>query len=370
MKSPKYSLAFLLSCSLMLGVLLNTRAQQDPGAVPAEVLAARQDTQPQPPPVQEAQQTPEQLQQLVAPIALYPDNLVGQILAAATYPAQVVEADRWLQKHRNLKGEGLAKAVDTQPWDSSVKALTEVPKVLANMDKNLNWTSTLGDAYMNQQQDVMDAIQVMRQRARQAGNLQTNAQESVTEDGQTIEIQPANPQVVYVPEYDPWLVYGGPIDPYPFWAPYPGLYIGGPGIVFGLGFDFGFFGGFGWGWNNWGVDWHRHNVMFHHNGFVSHSPTFFHHQEVAHGQSGAGHTAGFSSERSSAFSHVSPTPHVGSGSRSSAFSGFDHGAVTHSYSTRGQGSFGGGFHGGGSAGGGFHGGGGGGSHGGGGGGHR
>src|SRR6201995_5846423 len=115
-------------------------------------------------PVQAAPQTPEQLQQLVAPIALYPDSLVAQILAAATYPDQVVEADRWLQEHDKLKGEELGKEGDKQPWDPSGKALVEFPSVLANMDKNLSWTSSLGDAYVNQQQNVMDAVQVMRDR--------------------------------------------------------------------------------------------------------------------------------------------------------------------------------------------------------------
>src|SRR5579862_7747410 len=114
------------------------------------------------------QQTPEQLQQLVAPIALYPDSLVAQILAATTFPAEVVEADRWLQAHPDLKGDDLAKAVDQQPWDPSVKALTAFPTVLGNIDKNISWTSSLGDAYYNQQQDVMDAIQVMRQKAQSA----------------------------------------------------------------------------------------------------------------------------------------------------------------------------------------------------------
>jgi hypothetical protein len=109
-------------------------------------------------------QTSEQIQQLVAPIALYPDSLVAQILAASTFPEQVVEADRWVQAHPELKGDALAQAVDQQPWDPSVEALAAFPSVLGNMDKNLSWTSSLGDAYYNQQQDVMDAVQAMRQR--------------------------------------------------------------------------------------------------------------------------------------------------------------------------------------------------------------
>src|SRR5437868_7808812 len=142
-------------------------------------FAAQADQPSAPPPVQAAQQTPEQLQQLVAPIALYPDALVAQILAAATYPDQIVEADRWLEQHKDLKGDELGKEVDKQPWDPSVKALVEFPSVLANMDKNLSWTSSLGDAYVNQEQQVMDAVQVMRDRAEKAGNLKSTSQEKV-----------------------------------------------------------------------------------------------------------------------------------------------------------------------------------------------
>jgi len=131
-------------------------------------------------PAPPAQQSPQELQQLVAPIALYPDALVAQILSASTYPAEIVEADRWIQNHSNLKGEGLAKEVDKQPWDPSVKALTQFPSVLENMDKNLSWTSSLGDAYANQQQDVTDAVQAMRQQARKAGHRGTPASRAGT----------------------------------------------------------------------------------------------------------------------------------------------------------------------------------------------
>src|ERR1700687_4379312 len=170
-----------------------------------------------------AQQTPEELQQLVAPIALYPDSLVAQILAASAFPEQVVEADRWVQANPDLKGDALGQAVDQQPWDPSVKALTAFPSVLGNIDKNLSWTSSLGDAYYNQQQDVMDAVQVMRQRAQEAGNLKTTPQQTVTTQGSTVIIQPSDPTVVYVPAYDPWVVYGGPIGPWPGGDPYPGI---------------------------------------------------------------------------------------------------------------------------------------------------
>src|ERR1700688_2709286 len=126
------------------------------------------------------QQSPQELQQLVAPIALYPDALVAQVLAASSYPTEIVEADRWLQSHSDLKGEKLAAEVDKQSWDPSVKALTQFPSVLENMDKNISWTSSLGDAYANQQQDVMDAVQVTRQQARKAGHLNSNEQENLS----------------------------------------------------------------------------------------------------------------------------------------------------------------------------------------------
>jgi hypothetical protein len=190
---------------------------------------------------------------MVAPIALYSDSLVAQILAASTYPEQVVEADRWVQANPDLKGDDLAKAVDQQNWDPSVKALCAFPSVLANMDKNLSWTSALGDAYYNQAQDVMDAVQVMRQKAQQAGNLQSTPQQTVTTQGSTIVIQPAQPDIVYVPAYNPWIVYGYPITPWPYWYPVPGIWFGGPSLFFGIGFGIGFWGGYGWGWRHWGL---------------------------------------------------------------------------------------------------------------------
>src|ERR1700740_2582549 len=145
-------------------------------------------------PAPAAQQSPQELQQLVAPIALYPDALVAQILAASTYPTEIVEADRWMQSHSDLKGEKLPKEVEKQSWDLRVKALTQFPSVFENMDKNLSWTSSLGDAYSNQPQDVTDAVQTLRQQARSAGHLNSNSQESVTTQGNTIVIEPANPE--------------------------------------------------------------------------------------------------------------------------------------------------------------------------------
>jgi uncharacterized membrane protein YgcG len=332
-----------------------------------------------PPSSSEANQvtwSPDELDRLVAPIALYPDALIAQVVAAASFPTEVVEADRWMQPNAALKGEELAKAADSQSWDPSVKALTQFPSVLAMMDKNLSWTSALGEAYVNQPQNVLDAVQVMRGRAQQAGNLQSTPQESVTTAGQTIVIQPADPEVVYVPEYDPWDVYGEPLEFYPGWVGFPGAFVG-PGIAFGLGVGVGFFGGFGWGWHHWGADWHGREVLYNHNTYISHSPTFIDrnhpgdHNHFDRGpggldHSGFGHPGGFAGRAPVAGGRASAGDHSG------AFSGFNHGGVANTYSSRGRSSFGGNSHGGGvhgGGGGGFHGGGGGGSHGGGGG-HR
>src|SRR6266446_7434107 len=217
----------------------------------------------------EAAWSPDELDQLVAPIALYPDALVAQILAAASYPGEIDDADHWIQQRSDLKGEELAKAADSQSWDPSVKALTQFPSVLAMMNKNLSWTSALGDAYVSQPQNVLDAVQAMRQRAQQSGNLTSTPQEAVTTEGQTITIQPADPDVVYVPEYDPWDVYGEPLEYYPDWE--GGDFVG-PGIAFGLGVGVGVFGGYGWGWHHWGADWHGRGVTYHHDTYHSHSP--------------------------------------------------------------------------------------------------
>jgi hypothetical protein len=299
------------------------------------------------------------IQQLVAPIALYPDALVAQVLAAATYPDQVVEADRWMQAHSGLKGEELAKEVDKQPWDPSVKALIQFPSVLENMDKNLSWTSSLGDAYANQQQDVTDAVQTMRQQARKAGKLDSNEQQKVTTQGSTIVIEPANPEVVYVPAYDPWLVYGAPIVAYPGWYPVPGIFFAGPAISFGFGFGVGFFGGFGWGWHHWGYDWHGRSVIYNHNTYISHSRTIINRNNFSHNNFNRGNF------NHSNFNHGNASHgnghssfHAQQGTHSGAFSGFDHGGNVRGFSSRGRSSFGGGSHGGGFHGGGFHGGGG------------
>jgi hypothetical protein len=226
------------------------------------------------------------------------------------------------------------------------------------MDKNLSWTSSLGDAYINQPQDVTEAVQTLRQQARNAGHLNSNEQENVTTQGSTIIIEPANPEVVYVPAYDPWMVYGAPIIAYPGWYPVPGIFWGGVGLSFGIGFGIGYFGGFGWGWGHWGYDWHGRSAFFDHHAFVSHSRDFghdgFHDSDFGHG--GLEHTGGF--HGASSF-HGGSSFHAQSGMHSGALGGFTHGGDVRSFSSRGRSSFGGSFHGGGFQGGGFHGGGGG-----------
>jgi hypothetical protein len=353
-------LVSLLSAALLFATWPQSLpAYQDPQALPDAPTP-----QGQAPPY--TQQTPEELQRLVAPIALYPDSLVAQVLAAATFPEQVVEADRWVQAHSDLKGDALGHAVDQEPWDPSVKALAAFPTVLGNMDKNLSWTSSLGDAYYNQQQDVMDAVQVMRQRAQQAGNLKSTPQQTVTTQGSTVVIEPAEPDVVYVPAYDPWLIYGGPIVAWPGWYPYPGIWYDGPFLSFGLGFGIGFFGGFGWGWGHWGFDWHNHYALYNHGRYYSGSRTFYNRNNFyrAGGARGGGFERGrgfdrpgggarpFNGDRQAARGYAQPRGQ--SGVRSGAFSNYDRGGQTRSFSSRGSSSFGGGggSHGGGARGGG------------------
>lgn len=230
-----------------------------PWVGPGEAWA--QDTdEPQQQVVASAPLAPEQLDQMLAPVALYPDPLLSQILMAATYPLEVVEADRWLQDPANaaLRGDELSAALDAQPWDPSVKSLVPFPQVLHMMDSNLSWTEQLGDAFLAQQDQVMDSVQRLRQRAQTAGGLQSNAQQVVDDQDGAVTIEPANPQVVYVPVYDPSVVFGP--WPYPGFPPYyfPGFF---GGAVIGS-FGFGWFGVTIdvplWGWSRW--DWHHHRI--------------------------------------------------------------------------------------------------------------
>ncbi|MGD0345700.1 MAG: DUF3300 domain-containing protein [Terracidiphilus sp.] len=217
------------------------------------------------------------LEQLLAPIALYPDALLAQILTAATYPAQVAVADQWLQQMR-AQGYGspdqiAAGAAAQDSWDPSVKALTAFPDVLDLLDHNLQWTTDLGDAYYNQPQDVMQTVQVLRDRAQQAGNLQSTPQEDVTDNQGYVDIAPPNPENVYVPTYDPWDVYGAPIAPYPGFSLVGALgsFFGGLPIQYGLSFALGAFDRTPFGLLSWGLDWLGHAVLFHHSGYFTSS---------------------------------------------------------------------------------------------------
>lgn len=233
--------------------------------------------------------TQQQLQQMVSPIALYPDFLVAQILAGSTYPTQIVEADRWLADNKNLQGQQLADAVNAQPWDPSIKSLTQYPPVLDNMNQNLSWTSALGQVYFNQPSDVMEAVQTLRKKAKKAGTLKSTPQQNVIVESasggggseapsstvvsagasgnQVIVIQPAQPTVVYVPQYNPTTAYGAPMA-----APVgysstdlmmTGLVSFGAGILVGSLIDGGS--------NNWGCNWHGGNVTYNKNVYVSNS---------------------------------------------------------------------------------------------------
>ena len=216
-----------------------------------------------------------QLEQLVAPIALYPDALVAQILAASTYPQQVADADRWRQERAYATPEQIAAEADAQLWDPSVKALTAFPQVLAQMDRNLQWTTDLGNAYYNQAEDVLEAVQVMRRRAQAAGNLQSTPQEIVRYNDGYIQLAPADPQVVYVPAYNPWTIYGEPIAPYPGFtlAGVLGEIFGATPLRYGLGIAMAAFTHTPWGWLAWGLDWLTHALLFDHSNYYSHSNT-------------------------------------------------------------------------------------------------
>jgi len=205
--------------------------------------------------------TPDRLEQMLAPIALYPDNLVSMVLAASTYPAEVSSADQWLRAQGGAPPEQIAAGANAQAsWDPSVKGLTAFPQVLSMLAQNLQWTTDLGNAYYNQPQDVMQTIQVLRGRAQAAGNLQDTPQQEVVVDQGEIQIAPPTPEVVYVPQYDPWVVYGRPLTPYPSFA-WVG---GGDGAYFGWsnGIYLDAFSALPFGWLGWGLDWSSHAIYY------------------------------------------------------------------------------------------------------------
>ncbi len=233
-------LAFTLSILLAIGVMpLEVAAQQTEYSGQGAPLAGGE------------------LQELVAPIALYPDSLVAQILGAAGFPDQVTSAANWLQQNSLLTGQPLMHAVDSQPWDPSVKAMTQFPSVLDNMAKNLSWTSALGEAYATQGPDVMSAVQVLRAKAQAAGNLTSGPQIKVVQQSpQVIVIQSASPEVVYVPVYNPTVVYG---TPYVTPGYSTAAVVGTAVVAFGVGIAVGAMmsgGCCGWGYSSWNCGWH------------------------------------------------------------------------------------------------------------------
>ncbi|OFA03516.1 DUF3300 domain-containing protein [Duganella phyllosphaerae] len=284
-----------VSSSLILSLLVLAGCNK-PGQPPAPQTAApaaTAATSPQPAPY--TPPTAEQLSQMVAPIALFPDKLVGQVLAGATYPQQIAAANQWLGQNPSLKGDALQSAEAGQPWDVSVKSLTTFPTVLNQMASNIDWTTALGDAYVNDPADVMNAIQLLRSRAQQSGNLKNSSHLRVSTvvhssapaspepayvarsssdplvyDGpavippptQTIVIEPAQPDVVYVPQYNPTVVYGAPMQVYPGWVEQRPVYATQTLVETGaLSFGIGVLVGAAvshhhdWGWNSWGVNW-------------------------------------------------------------------------------------------------------------------
>jgi hypothetical protein len=241
---------------------------------------------PPPPPPDAAQSvfSQQELDQMLAPIALYPDALLSQILMAATYPLEVVQAARWSRANTSLRGEQAVNAVAQNNWDPSIKSLVAFPQIIQMMDEKLDWTERLGDVFLSQETQVMDTIQNLRQRAYAAGNLKSSDQIYVEPQEQNIAVAPANPEVIYVPYYDPTMIYGPwwwPAYPPVYWGPWPGYYIG-PVIMAGLFYGFGvsvsphfFFGAF---------DWHArrvnvaqvNNYYFNYNAYVNRQRTIYH----------------------------------------------------------------------------------------------
>jgi len=218
---------------------------------------------------QTAKIPPDQLDSLVAPIALYPDPLLAQVLAASTYPLELIQLQQWLTTNPGLKDQALADAVAKQPWDPSIQALAALPDVVKRLADEIQWTTDLGNAFLAQEGDVMDAVQRMRKKAQDKGNLKSTEQQTVetkvVENKSVIVIEQANPQVVYVPSYDPVVVYGPPVYPYPpiYYPYYPaGYYAAGLAISFGVGVMMGAFWSGGWGW---GCGWGGNNITINNN---------------------------------------------------------------------------------------------------------
>ncbi len=252
---PRSMLALICAIVLLPGdtLLMAAAPQSTPTA-----------TQPAP---QSTQIPPEQLDSLVAPIAIYPDPLLAQVLAAATYPLEIIQLQQWIQKNKDLKDQALADAVAKQPWDPAVQALAGLPDVVDRLANDIKWTADLGNAFLAQQNDVMDAVQRMRKKAADKGTLKTTEQikveTKVVESKQVIVVEQANPKVIYVPSYDPVVVYGPAYYPYPpiYYPPW-GYYAAGVAISFGVGVMMGAFWSGGWGW---GCGWGHNDININRN---------------------------------------------------------------------------------------------------------
>jgi hypothetical protein len=261
MKPESPSFRFVLkrlhsAIALLLCVTLVVSADPIPSAAGQEAKSTSGD----------GKLTNDQLDSLVAPIALYPDPLLAQILAASTYPLEIVQLSQWMQRNSKLTGDKAAAEVKKQDWDPSVQALVALPDVVKILNGNIKWTADLGNAFLAQQGDVMDAVQRMRAKAKSKGNLKTTEQQkvetTVIENKEVIVIQPAKTEVVYVPSYDPVVVYGPPVYPYPAYVYPPGYAWAGLAISFGVGMMVGAAWGGGWGW---GCGWGGNNVYINNN---------------------------------------------------------------------------------------------------------
>ena len=202
---------------------------------------------------------PEELDQVLAAIALYPDPLISQILMASTYPLEIVQADRWAKQNASLKGDALTKALESQDWDPSVKSLVNFPQVLTMMSEKLDWTQKLGDAFLADETKVLNTIQSLRAKAQAAGNLKTTKEQTVVVEQKVIKIEPASPEVIYVPTYNPTVVYGAwPYPAYPPYYYYPPGYVASSMFWFGSAMAMGAAWGYAWGNCNWNGG-HVHN---------------------------------------------------------------------------------------------------------------
>jgi hypothetical protein len=262
LKLPQKFMAVLCSALLVPGLAVQANQSQAPAAGTAQQEAANL--------------SPDQLDSLVAPIALYPDPLLAQVLAASTYPLELVQLQQWLEKNKTLKDKALVDAVQKQSWDPSVQAMAALPDVVKRLVDDIQWTADLGNAFLAQQDDVMGAVQRMRAKAQEKGNLKSNEQikveTRVVESKQVIVVEQSNPQVVYVPSYDPVVVYGPPAYPYPpIYYPPPGYYAAGMAISFGVGLAMGAAWGGGWGYNcGWGGGNNNININ-NNNNFINNS---------------------------------------------------------------------------------------------------